>query len=116
MGGNNPLIIAEPFDSAAAVYFTLLSAYLTAGQRCTCARRLFVPDSKIGDAFIDDLSQAIELDPDDALAYLMRGFAYENKGGLDQAISDYREALKLSDDPSIKRDIEERLGFLGVSP
>jgi len=60
MGGNNPLIIAEPFDSKAALYFTLLSAYLTAGQRCTCARRLFVPEGRAGNAFINDLCQAVK--------------------------------------------------------
>ena len=42
MGGNNPLIVAdvEPSQIASAVDMTILSAFVTAGQRCTCARRL----------------------------------------------------------------------------
>jgi succinylglutamic semialdehyde dehydrogenase len=46
MGGNNPLIIwdldADRLDDAAALI--VQSAYLSAGQRCTCARRLIVRD------------------------------------------------------------------------
>ena len=40
MGGNNPLIVHETKDVEAAAYLTVLSGYMTAGQRCTCARRL----------------------------------------------------------------------------
>src|ERR1035441_8931981 len=43
MGGNNPLIVHETSDLAAAVYHTIQSAYLSSGQRCSCARRLIVP-------------------------------------------------------------------------
>ena len=39
MGGNNPLIVDEVDDLKAAVHDTLQSAFITAGQRCTCARR-----------------------------------------------------------------------------
>jgi len=42
MGGNNPLVVHEPRDLAAAAYLTIQSAYLSAGQRCSCARRLIV--------------------------------------------------------------------------
>lgn len=42
MGGNNPLIIDTLSDIPAVVYTVLQSAYLTSGQRCTCARRLIV--------------------------------------------------------------------------
>ena len=58
MGGNNPLIIDEVKDMDAAVYNTILSSFITAGQRCTCARRVFVPNSKFGDQFIDKLIEA----------------------------------------------------------
>ncbi|ACV74622.1 MAG: succinylglutamate-semialdehyde dehydrogenase [Zymomonas mobilis] len=46
MGGNNPLVIwnSEDIESAAAI--AVQSAYLSAGQRCTCARRLIVEDGK----------------------------------------------------------------------
>jgi succinylglutamic semialdehyde dehydrogenase len=42
MGGNNPLIVHRAADVKAAVALTVQSAYLSAGQRCTCARRLIV--------------------------------------------------------------------------
>ncbi len=55
MGGNNPLIVHEIADHEAAAYFTIQSAFITAGQRCTCARRLIVPNGKEGDIFIHAL-------------------------------------------------------------
>lgn len=42
MGGNNPLIVDSVADLAAAAHQTVLSAFITSGQRCTCARRLIV--------------------------------------------------------------------------
>ncbi len=46
MGGNNPLIIWDLDDAQldAAAALIVQSAYLSAGQRCTCARRLIVRD------------------------------------------------------------------------
>ncbi|SIT02562.1 succinylglutamate-semialdehyde dehydrogenase [Neptunomonas antarctica] len=58
MGGNNPLIIDEISDIKAAVHETIQSAYITSGQRCTCARRLFVPLNATGDAFLEQLKAA----------------------------------------------------------
>ncbi len=55
MGGNNPLIVDEPQDIDAAVHLTILSAFITAGQRCTCARRLLVKRGTTGDAFLQRL-------------------------------------------------------------
>jgi succinylglutamic semialdehyde dehydrogenase len=55
MGGNNPLIVHEIEDYEAAAYFTIQSAFITAGQRCTCARRLIVPNGKEGDIFVHSL-------------------------------------------------------------
>lgn len=59
MGGNNPLIVHEPGDLHAAATMTILSAYITSGQRCTCARRLIVPHGKDGDDFISELRRQI---------------------------------------------------------
>jgi succinylglutamic semialdehyde dehydrogenase len=46
MGGNNPLIVWDLANDAldAAASLIVQSAYLSAGQRCTCARRLIVRD------------------------------------------------------------------------
>jgi succinylglutamic semialdehyde dehydrogenase len=59
MGGNNPLLVWGISDIQSAAYLTILSAYITAGQRCTCARRLIIPDSKDGEAFLDCLISMI---------------------------------------------------------
>jgi succinylglutamic semialdehyde dehydrogenase len=55
LGGNNPLVVDSVADVDAAVTLTILSAFLSAGQRCSCARRLIVPRSGCGDAFIERL-------------------------------------------------------------
>ncbi len=55
MGGNNPLIVWPPHDVGAAVNLIAHSAYATSGQRCSCARRLIVPDDAHGRAVIDAL-------------------------------------------------------------
>jgi succinylglutamic semialdehyde dehydrogenase len=48
LGGNNPLIAWNPKDIDAAAAIIVQSAYLSAGQRCTCARRLIVEEGKEG--------------------------------------------------------------------
>jgi succinylglutamic semialdehyde dehydrogenase len=58
MGGNNPLIIDTVNDLNSAVYNSLLSTFITAGQRCTCARRLLVADNEQGDQFLSKFIQA----------------------------------------------------------
>lgn len=60
MGGNNPLVIGSISDYKAAAYLTIQSAYLTSGQRCTCARRLIVPNGHSGDEFIRTLTEMIK--------------------------------------------------------
>ncbi|MDD1967591.1 succinylglutamate-semialdehyde dehydrogenase [Pseudomonas putida] len=52
MGGNNPLVVDQVADVDAAVYTVIQSAFISAGQRCTCARRLLVPQGGWGDAFM----------------------------------------------------------------
>lgn len=69
MGGNNPLIIDEVADVKAAVHETIQSAYITSGQRCTCARRLFVPATEWGDRFLEQLTSAVsQIEVGDAFA------------------------------------------------
>ncbi len=54
MGGNNPLVIGSIHDLRAAAYLTIQSTYLTAGQRCTCARRLILQEEQ-ADRFLSVL-------------------------------------------------------------
>ena len=60
MGGNNALIIDEITDLDAVVNLTLQSAFISAGQRCTCARRLIIKRGAAGDAFVQRLLQATQ--------------------------------------------------------
>ena len=48
LGGNNPIVVWESKDLEAAATIVVQSAYLSAGQRCTAARRLIVEDGKEG--------------------------------------------------------------------
>lgn len=57
MGGNNPLVVWDIKDVDAAVHHTVMSAFISAGQRCTCARRLIVQDTPGGAAFLARLVQ-----------------------------------------------------------
>ncbi|MBJ7311625.1 succinylglutamate-semialdehyde dehydrogenase [Rugamonas sp. CCM 8940] len=52
MGGNNPLVVWDVKDIDAAVFMAVSSAFISAGQRCTCARRLIVRDTPEAAAFI----------------------------------------------------------------
>lgn len=53
MGGNNPLIVWDPADMEAAADIAAQSAFLTTGQRCSCARRVILPEGGFGDAVIE---------------------------------------------------------------
>src|SRR6185369_5317421 len=48
LGGNNPLVVWDAKDIEPAATIVVQSAYLSAGQRCTAARRLIVEDGKEG--------------------------------------------------------------------
>ncbi|MFN3912025.1 succinylglutamate-semialdehyde dehydrogenase [Hyphomonas sp.] len=56
MGGNNPLIIWEPADVDAAADIAAQSAFLTTGQRCSCARRVILPEGRFGDAVVEAIA------------------------------------------------------------
>lgn len=51
LGGNNPLV-AWDGDPAAVAAIVVPSAFATAGQRCSCARRLIVPEGAVGEAIV----------------------------------------------------------------
>ncbi|UAA38553.1 succinylglutamate-semialdehyde dehydrogenase [Paraneptunicella aestuarii] len=52
MGGNNPLIVKDVANLDGAVHDIVQSAFVTSGQRCTCARRLFLENSEEGDKIL----------------------------------------------------------------
>ena len=69
MGGNNPLVGDEVDDLDAAVHDIIQSAFISTGQRCTCARRLLLPQGAWGDrllARLVEVSERIRVDHYDA--------------------------------------------------
>ena len=69
MGGNNPLIVKDVSDIDATVHDIVQSAFVTSGQRCTCARRLFIQEGEQGDKIINrllEVTKRIAVDQYDA--------------------------------------------------
>ncbi|MFZ0267402.1 succinylglutamate-semialdehyde dehydrogenase [Caulobacter sp.] len=60
LGGNNPLVVWEAGDAEAVAALVVQSAFITTGQRCSCARRLIVPDDATGRAVIDAVAALSE--------------------------------------------------------
>ncbi|QSX35684.1 succinylglutamate-semialdehyde dehydrogenase [Shewanella sedimentimangrovi] len=58
MGGNNPLLVKDVENIDAAVHDIIQSAFISSGQRCTCARRLFLQQGAKGDAILAKLVEA----------------------------------------------------------
>jgi succinylglutamic semialdehyde dehydrogenase len=56
MGGNNPIVVWGAADIAAAAAIIVQSAFLSAGQRCTAARRLIVKDTEFS-AIVDEVKK-----------------------------------------------------------
>ncbi|HEY2662596.1 MAG TPA: succinylglutamate-semialdehyde dehydrogenase [Caulobacteraceae bacterium] len=60
MGGDNPLIVWDAADTQAAAQLIVQSAYLSTGQRCTCARRLMLPTGASGDMILEALTALMD--------------------------------------------------------
>jgi succinylglutamic semialdehyde dehydrogenase len=56
LGGNNPLVVWDAADAEAAAGIILQSAFITTGQRCSCARRLILPEGSQGDAIVEAIA------------------------------------------------------------
>ena len=56
LGGNNPLIVWDDADPQAAAAIAVQSAYVTTGQRCSCARRLIVPRGVAGERVVEAIA------------------------------------------------------------
>jgi succinylglutamic semialdehyde dehydrogenase len=53
LGGNNPLIVWDDAEPEAAAAIVVQSAFITTGQRCSCARRLILPRGEAGDRVVE---------------------------------------------------------------
>jgi succinylglutamic semialdehyde dehydrogenase len=56
MGGNNPMVVLDTNDPVAAARIVAVSAFISAGQRCTCTRRLIL----VGEAMLPELIRVTE--------------------------------------------------------
>ena len=59
LGGNNPLIVWDDADPHAAAAIAVQSAYVTTGQRCSCARRLILPRGAAGERVVEAIAAMI---------------------------------------------------------
>jgi succinylglutamic semialdehyde dehydrogenase len=53
LGGDNPLIVWGEVEVEAAAAVIVQSAFITTGQRCSCARRLILPEGTLGDRIVE---------------------------------------------------------------
>jgi succinylglutamic semialdehyde dehydrogenase len=58
MGGNNPIVVWDQPDLYSAAVLVVQSAFTSAGQRCTAARRLIV-DQKLYDPLMEEVNKLI---------------------------------------------------------
>ncbi|MFS2111359.1 succinylglutamate-semialdehyde dehydrogenase [Sphingomonas sp. Sphisp140] len=58
MGGNNPIVVWDTPDLYSAAVLVVQSAFTTAGQRCTAARRLIV-DEKLYEPLMAELNKLV---------------------------------------------------------
>jgi len=59
LGGNNPIVVWDSPDLKSAATIIVQSAFLSAGQRCTAARRLIVEDGKHQE-LVDEICKLID--------------------------------------------------------
>jgi succinylglutamic semialdehyde dehydrogenase len=60
LGGNNPLVVWDAADAAAVAGIVVQSAFVTTGQRCSCARRLIVPEGPQGDDIVEAVNAMVD--------------------------------------------------------
>ena len=60
LGGNNPLVVWDAKDVPSAAVIAVQSAFLSAGQRCTAARRLIVRDGPEGEALVAEIVKVMD--------------------------------------------------------
>ncbi|GAA0728535.1 succinylglutamate-semialdehyde dehydrogenase [Sphingomonas japonica] len=59
MGGNNPIIVWDTPDLYSAAVLIIQSAFTTAGQRCTAARRLIV-DQRLYEPLVGEVTKLVD--------------------------------------------------------
>tara|TARA_R110000782_G_scaffold146735_2_gene239470 strand:- start:2000 stop:3454 length:1455 start_codon:yes stop_codon:yes gene_type:complete len=103
MGGNNPLIIWDPASVEAAADIAAQSAFLTTGQRCSCARRIILPEGKFGDDVIEAIvarAKALKIGSWDEEDVFMGPLVSEAAA---QAATDFQMMLSKAGGKSLRR-------------
>jgi succinylglutamic semialdehyde dehydrogenase len=59
MGGNNPILVWDTPDLYSAAVLVVQSAFTTAGQRCTAARRLIV-EQRLAEPLLDEINRLVD--------------------------------------------------------
>ncbi len=117
MGGNNPLIVNGVTDIDAVVHDILQSAFVTTGQRCTCARRIFIENNEQGDQILKrlvEVSQKIKIGHFDDKDTPFYGSLVSEKAALDM-VSAQQKLINLGGTLLLKLEhLEKATGF--VSP
>ena len=117
LGGNNPFIVWDVADLKSAAVITVQSAYIGAGQRCTCARRLIIPEGAKGDAFMDEVLKVMDgltvgmpdADPQPFMGCLINGDAA-------QFVLDRQDELEKMGGTVLRRAERLDLGDAFISP
>ncbi len=102
MGGNNPIVLWDTPKIADAAALIVQSAFTTAGQRCTAARRLIVKSS-IYDRAIDEVKELI--------ARIVIGAPFDEPAPFMGPVIDVAAADQLSDElplPAVARRQADR--------
>jgi tetratricopeptide (TPR) repeat protein len=86
-------------DAAAALesrnYEQAIAKYTQGIAQIYCARGCAYAAKGDCDKAVADFTEAIRLEPQDAMAYYCRGNVYEKKGDHEKAIVDYTQAIRL---------------------
>jgi len=91
MGGNNPLVLEHCKNIDAAVYMIIQSAFISSGQRCTCARRLILIRSEKNNEIVEKLisstaSLKVGMDDDCFMGPLISNLAADNVMATQQGL------------------------------
>ena len=116
LGGNNALVIDSDYDLDQAVELAVNSAFISNGQRCTCARRIIVIDEndfadKFVKAFVHKVN-AIEIDKPEAGKFMSCLISKEQA----QLVLDKQEEYQINGAKLLLEATELPLGPAFISP
>lgn len=118
MGGNSPLVIWDYSDVRAVINIIIQSAYISAGQRCSAARRIII-NEKIYNELVPCLARAIDRikvgDPFSTENPPFIGPMIDNKA-VNNYIEQYRKLVDNGAKIIVASDIIKELGENFVKP